>query len=243
MQRKPYKRHENLDKMIKYLTENNKQNFKDYTFGYKKVKDILKETGLPRHTFYTAIKEIDPNIIEHRTSRKMTALNIIYQQIKRSIPFEYMEFDVEKLFGRNNHFDSYSLVKKRNAVMNKLKINGFDVSNISFMSAKRVKTWYKRYCVRNDLLLNQETGYRIAKKYKLATSIVFTIKREMHETKPLLKSIDLEQEKILIENIEIYDQFEQGKTVQELSETYNLNVWLVKVIIKYVKVMKSEVTQ
>lgn len=242
MKRKPYKRHKNLELMLKYLTKDDRKNYKDYIFGYKKAKDIIEETGLPRHTFYIAVNKIDPNIKEHKNSRKLTALNIVYQQVKRSIPFEYIEFDVEKLFGRNNKFDEYSLTKKRNAVINKLNANEFDLKDAYFMTMKRMKTWYKRYCIKQDLIKNEETGYKIAKKYQIATSLVFNIKNELNETTPLLKSIDLKQENIMLQNIEIYEKYKQGSTPRELSEAYNLNVWLIKVITKYVKDMINEVT-
>lgn len=243
MNRKPYKRHENLDKMLDYLKKDNKQNFKEYMYGYKKVKDILQETGLPRHTFYTAIKEIDPDITEHKNSKKLKVLNDIYIQIQRSIPFEYLEFDVEKLFGRNNKYEDLSIVKKRNAVINKLNTNEFDINNIAIMSEKRIKTWYIRHCIKNDLLLNQETGYKIAKKYQVVTNTVFSIKKDLHQNKPLLKSIDIEQQNILLENIDIYNKSKKGRTVKELADEYDLKVWLVKVIIKYVREMIAEVPQ
>lgn len=242
MKREAHKKHRNLELMLDYLTKDDRKNYKDYIFGYKKAKDIVEETGLPRHTFYIAVNKLDPKIKEHKNSRKINVLNTVYQQVKRSIPFEYIEFDVEKLFGRNNKFNDYSLKQKRNAVINKLDTNGFELNDAHFMTMKRMKTWYKRYCIKQDLIKNEETGYKIAKKYKIATSVVFNIKKDLNETKPLLKSIDLKQENILLENIEIYNKYNKGATPRELSEEYNLNVWLIKVITKYVKDMIKEVT-
>lgn len=235
-------RHNNLNKMISYLTKDNKKNLTEYILGYQKAKDILQQTGLPRHTFYTAINQIEPDIHEKRMQNKLLILHTIYQQLERSIPFEFIEFEIERLFGKNNNFKTHSLTKQRNAVINKLKINGFELDSKAIMTFKKAKTWYTRYCIKKDLLSNQASGYRIAKNYKVATSIVFKIKKQIHSTSPLLESIDLEQENKLTENIYIYNDFKNGGTFSELASKYGVDEWLIRIIVKYVEEVKDAVT-
>src|SRR5699024_11500609 len=77
-----------------------------------------------------------------------------------------------------------------------------------------------------------ETGYQIGNKYNINKSTVYIIKKEMKENKPLLSSTSTTQEQIFLENIEINEQYKKGSTIQELAEKYNVEEWLLNVVLE-----------
>jgi len=218
--------------MIEYLVKNNRENVQEYILGYKTVKDILKETGLPRYAFYTAIDDLNPDIPKFRKDNRMKILSNIHEQIKRSIPYEFIKFEPAQLFGRSSSFENFKIDKQKGILDNLLEINGFDLSNMHFISLSRMFSWYKRYRVRKDLKKGAETGYQIGNKYNINKSTVYIIKKEMKENKPLLSSTSTTQEQIFLENIEINEQYKKGSTIQELAEKYNVEEWLLNVVLE-----------
>src|SRR5699024_8830623 len=218
--------------MIEYLVKNNRKNVQEYILGYKTVKDILKETGLPRYAFYTAINNLNTNIHKYRREHKMEILSSIHKQIMRCITYEYIKFEPKQLFGRNSSFENFKIDKQKGILDNLLDINGFDIADMHFISLSRIFSWYKRYCVRKDLKKGAETGYQIGNKYNINKSTVYIIKREMKENKPLLSGTSDKQENILLENIEISYKYKNGETIQDLSETYHIEEWLLKILLE-----------
>src|SRR5699024_485996 len=122
---------------------------------------------------------------------------------------------------------------------NLLEYNGFDLSNMHFISLSRMFSWYKRYRVRKDLKKGAETGYQIGNKYNINKSTVYIIKKEIKENKPLLSSTSTTQQQIYLENIEINEQYKKETTIQELEEKYNVEECLLNVL-QYSKIYDKE---
>lgn len=227
--------------MIEYLVKNNRENVQEYILGYKTVKDILKETGLPRYAFYTAIEELNPDIPKIKKEKKNEILDTIHKQIMRCIPYEHIEFDAKRMFGRNGAFESYTIDKQKSILVNLLDINGFEISDRTFISLSRMLSWYKRYRIRNDLRKGTETGYSIGKKYDISTSTVYIIKKNMKENKQLLTGTTLLQESILLENFEIYKQYKNGKTKEQLIEDYNIEQWILNILLNSMRIVEETI--
>ncbi|HHB0448405.1 MULTISPECIES: hypothetical protein [unclassified Staphylococcus] len=218
--------------MIMYLTKDNRAKINEYILGYLNVKDITKETGLDRYVFYTAIEDINPDIPKIRKENRNKVMQDIERQIKRCIPFENLEFDVGQIFGKNNKYEAVPQYKQKIRLSNRLRINGFELTDYQFVSKNVLLSWYKRYKTREQLKLGEITGYQIAKKYKLNTATVYGIKREMEENKPLLHATSESQEAMFLENIDMFGEYQNKKDIKEIANKHNEEEWIVKVVIE-----------
>lgn len=225
--------------MIMYLTKDNRAKINEYILGYLNVKDITKETGLDRYVFYTAIEDINPDIPKIRKDNRNEVMQNIEKQIIRCIPFENLEFDVGKIFGKNNKYESVPQYKQKIRLSNRLRINGFELNDFQFVSKSVLLSWYKRYKTREQLSLGEISGYEIAQRYKLNTATVYGIKREMEEEKPLLHATSEAQEAMFLENIEILIEYTKKDDIQELAKLYNEEEWLIKVVIETMQELET----
>ncbi len=218
-------------KMIMYLTQNNREKIYEYIMGYMNVRDILKETGAPRYAFYTAIEEINPEIPKLRKDNRDEQLKIIQKQILRSIPFVYLKFDIDKLFGRNGNFKKESIQKQKTAILRRLNDSNLSLNDFIFVSKNWMESWYKKVLIYEDHKKGC-TGMSIARRYNVSTTFVYTFIAKLNDNNNrLIDAVCYEQERIIIENINILRDYRKGKTIENISKEYEIEEWLVNIII------------
>ena len=214
-----------------YLTQNNREKIYEYIMGYLNVRDILKETRAPRYAFYTAIEEINPEIPKLRKDNRDEQLKIIQKQILRSIPFVYLKFDIDKLFGRNGNFKKESIQKQKTAILRRLNDSNLSLNDFIFVSKNWMESWYKKVLIYEDHKKGC-TGMSIARRYNVSTTFVYTFIAKLNDNNNrLIDAVCYEQERIIIENINILRNYRKGKTIESISKDYEIEEWLVNIII------------
>ncbi|SUM53539.1 Uncharacterised protein [Staphylococcus epidermidis] len=225
--------------MIMYLTKDNRAKINEYILGYLNVKDISKETGLDRYVFYTVIEDINPEIPKIRKVNRNEEMKKIERQIMRCIPFENLQFDVGKIFGKNNKYETVPQYKQKIRLSNRLRINGYELTDFQFVSKNVLLSWYKRYKTRQQLKMNEITGYQIAQKYKLNTATVYGIKREIEEEDPLLHATSQKQETMFLENIDMFSEYRNNENIEAIASKHKEEVWIVKVVIETIQELED----
>lgn len=222
--------------MINYLTQNNREKLSQYIKGHLSVTDICEETGMPRYVFYTAINTINPNITKLRRNTKVGELNIIMEQLSQAIPYEFVQFDDSKVFKNVENFRGISDNYQKIQIRNTLTKHDFDLKDIKMVNIDSCFTWFKKYLVKQDLLDGKLTGYKIAKKLGIYTNEVYYIKKVIaNNGKYLVKNISSKQEEAFQQNMKIYEEYIEGQSTKTLSQTYDIEEWIINIVISVFK--------
>lgn len=223
-------------RMINYLTQNNREKLSQYIKGHLSVTDICEETGMPRYVFYTAINTINPDITKLRRNTKVGELNIIMEQLSQAIPYEFVQFDDSKVFKNVENFRGISDNYQKIQIRNTLTKHDFDLKDIKMVNIDSCFTWFKKYLVKQDLLDGKLTGYKIAKKLGIYTNEVYYIKKVIaNNGKYLVKNISSKQEEAFQQNMKIYEEYIEGQSTKTLSQTYDIEEWIINIVISVFK--------
>lgn len=223
-------------RMINYLTQNNREKLSQYIKGHLSVTDICEETGMPRYVFYTAINTINPNITKLRRNTKVGELNIIMEQLSQAIPYEFVQFDDSKVFKNVENFRNISDNYQKIQIRNTLSKHDFDLKDIKMINIDSCYTWLKKYLAKQDLLEGKLTGYKIAKKLGIYTNEVYYIKKVIaNNGKYLVKNISSKQEEAFQQNMKIYEEYIEGLSTKTLSQTYDIEEWIINIVISVFK--------
>lgn len=218
------------------MTQNNREKLSQYIKGHLSVTDICEETGMPRYVFYTAINTINPDITKLRRNTKVGELNIIMEQLSQAIPYEFVQFDDSKVFKNVENFRGISDNYQKIQIRNTLTKHDFDLKDIKMVNIDSCFTWFKKYLVKQDLIDGKLTGYKIAKKLGIYTNEVYYIKKVIaNNGKYLVKNISSKQEEAFQQNMKIYEEYIEGQSTKTLSQTYDIEEWIINIVISVFK--------
>lgn len=231
----------NLEKMITYLTKNDKEKFNGYIEGYYTAKNLTEEVGLKRHNFYLAVQNIDPEYSNKRKAIRNKRLNTIERCIKNLVPFEHMGVDIEALLGVENYVKKKDANSVKITVSVQLKQNGNDLNGIKFMSWSTFLIWYKRCCIIKDFEQGNPTIETLNRRYGLSKTKIRQT-RDFHQKEGrMLFNATPETESIFMRNLEMYEQNRYTKvSYDELAHQYNIDVDIVPKIIESLKHAANE---
>ncbi len=85
-----------------------------------------------------------------------------------------------------------------------------------------------------------QTITQLSKKYKTPNANITKLKNNYEEGKRFKVKIPIKQEKVFMRNVNIYDQYVSGKTIEKLSKEYGISEEICKKIIESLKDVKSE---
>lgn len=232
----------------KFLSENNKEKLNDYINGYYTAATLTKEIAVDRSILYLAIADLDPNATEKRREVKLNILKDLVEQINVCIPYEQMNVDLEKLMGKDSDFGSKPIATQKKRISDlryrtsQTQID-FD-KDFEFILQKKVNAWYRNYVIHSEIEKGEETPYKIAKKYGVIPRKVYEINSFFDEKTKDADSkksgVTFEQKQRFLENVKLFEDYEAGTEILELSKKYELSAALVKKIISSIKVAKQE---
>lgn len=232
----------------KFLSENNKEKLNDYINGYCTVATLTKEIAVDRSILYLAIADLDPNATEKRREVKLNILKDLVEQINVCIPYEQMNLDLEKLMGKDSDFVSKPIATQKKRISDlryrtsQTQID-FD-KDFEFILQKKVNAWYRNYVIHSEIEKGEETPYKIAKKYGVIPRKVYEINSFFDEKTKDANSkesgITFEQKQRFLENVKIFEDYEAGTKILELSKKYELSEALVEKIVSSIKIAKKQ---
>lgn len=236
-----------IESLIDYLTKDNRKNIRAFVDGEIDVQFILRETGVKREDFY---RSIDSNIIKNRKDNVMLQRKIIseniFNMIKENIPYEYMDIDEVKLFGKSSKYLKEQKVSvKKSRITNILREHGIIISEseFKFMNYNLIETMYRKIMVIDSYKLGY-SGYKLAKMFNTYPSIVYKILDDYDETGRYINNISLFQESVFIRNVELFKKYKNDSSIVELSVQYNIQEeYLEKIINVLIDVEKNQINK
>ncbi len=231
-----------------FLSENNREKLNDYISGYYTVATLTKEADVDRSILYLAIADLEPNATETRREVKLNILKDLVEQINVCIPYEQMNVDLEKLMGKDSDFVSKPIATQKKRISDlryrtsQTQID-FD-KDFEFILQKKVNAWYRNYVIHSEIEMGEETPYKIAKKYGVIPRKVYEINSFFDEKTKDANSkesgITFEQKQRFLENVKIFEDYEAGTKILELSKKYELSEALVEKIVSSIKIAKKQ---
>lgn len=214
-----------IESLIDYLTKDNRKNIRAFVDGEIDVQYIIRQTGVKREDFY---RVINSRIIKNRKDNVMLQRKLIsekiFDMIKENIPYEYMNIDEVKLFGKSSKYlkEKKSSVKK-SRISNILREHGIIISEseFKFMNYNLMETVYRKIMVIESYKLGF-SGYKLAKMFNTYPSIVYKILDDYNESGRYIDNVSLLQESIFKRNLELYEKYKNGTSVIDLSAEYDI---------------------
>lgn len=225
-----------LEKLNNYLTKNNNEKINDFINGYITVGDIKEEADINhKYLVYYALKRIVPDAQEQREQKQIELCFEMVERINQVVPFERMNLKhVKQLLGRREDVElkdemiKAAITRKRN-MYNLEEDKGFDL-----VSQSRFQTWYKNVRVYRDIQNEEGNPSQIARRYGIIPRKIYEKLNFFEENKNegrILPRVSMEQQGVFLENVAIYDAYNEGLTIKEISEQYNIQDYLIKEVI------------
>lgn len=225
-----------LEKLNNYLTKNNNEKINDFINGYITVGDIKEEADINhKYLVYYALKRIVPDAQEQREQKQIELCFEMVERINQVVPFERMNLKhVKQLLGRREDVElkdemiKAAITRKRN-MYNLEEDKGFDL-----VSQSRFQTWYKNVRVYRDIQNEEGNPSQIARRYGIIPRKIYEKLNFFEENKNegrILPRVSMEQQGVFLENVAIYDAYNEGLTIKEISEQYNIQDYLIKELI------------
>lgn len=226
---------ENKNKMIKYLTANNREMLNKYEKGYISVRDAIEDTNLDRHYFYNVVEELDPQVSEKRKNNRMNELKELTKQISLCIPFEYVDINYNVIFGERSNIHDAEKKNQKVRLTNILTKNKIMPENFKWISIDRtLSSWYRTYLISEKILKGDQSYYSISKDFNLNPSKVYDVRDYMraNDSNKILPSESIEQENQFKKNVKMFEEFKGGASEDELSQKYDIEIKYVHKIIE-----------
>ncbi|MCD3220690.1 hypothetical protein GP484_12505 [Mammaliicoccus sciuri] len=235
------------DKMVQYLKKDNQLKVKEYVEGYLSAKEIAEEINVKRHIFYNAMDMVDSGMSEKRKSNRYKILRSVVQQIEECIPYEYMEFDYEKYYGRYTSFTDKSVSIQKKKITNSMIDAKCYPDDFLFISLKTLKSWYRNYLMSKVILGGEVPISRAAKAYKMTPANAYKLRDYMKSNHNRIlsapnKPVTDKQESVFLRNVEIYHKYIEEHKIQDLANEYNINKKYLKRIIKSLEYVDLELS-
>lgn len=225
-----------LEKLNYYLTKNNNEKINNFIDGYITVGDIKEEADINhKYLVYYALKRIVPDAQEQREQKQIELCFEMVERINQVVPFERMNLKhVKQLLGRREDVElkdemiKAAITRKRN-MYNLEADKGFDL-----VSQSRFQTWYKNVRVYRDIQNEEGNPSQIARRYGIIPRKIYEKLNFFEENKNegrIIPRVSMEQQGVFLENVAMYDAYNEGLTIKEISEQYNIPDYLIKELI------------
>ena len=228
------------DKIIMYLERDNKSKLKEYEKGYIETKEILADLNVPRQNLYLALWEEYPHVIENRKQHRISVFKYLIEQIKNCIPIEYVNFDGKSYFGKNSLYHTEPLDKQKLRITRNFKSYESELEDFIFITKKTLYVWYRDYNIIEELKAGDQSITQLSKKYKTPNTNITKLKNNYEEGKRFKIKAPIKQEKVFMRNIQIFDLYLSGISIEQLAKDYNVSEEICNKIIKSLKDVKSE---
>lgn len=223
---KKYKKHLMVDALIK----NEEKLLNNYINGYYSAVDISNYYNLSRKDFYNAVNELSNRtkrqITKERMDNKAMIIDNIIQQISLCIPFEQMKFEEERLFGKNSKYhNAKSNYDKKSRTNSLIFRHNKDFDEYLFINQKTFNSWYKKYLA-NEYLKNGKLNIsQIGRNLNIKINQLYRL-RDYVEVNPnqFLTDVSKTQEDIFKSIIEIYNEYKNGYTMQDIAYSHKISL-------------------
>lgn len=235
------------DKMVQYLKKENQLKVNEYVQGYLSAKEIADEINVKRHIFYNAMNMVDSGMPEKRKANRDKILRSVVEQIEECIPYEYMEFEHEKFYGRYTPFMDKSVSVQKKKITNSMIDAKCYPDDFLFISLKTLKAWYRNYLMSIVILEGEVPISRAAKAYKMTSANVYKLRDYMKANHNRIlsapnKPVSDKQESVFLRNVEIYHKYIQDHKIPDLANDYNINKKYLKRIVESLKYVDLELS-
>lgn len=235
------------DRMVQYLKKDNQLKITEYVEGYLSAKEIADEIGVKRHVFYNVVNLIDPKISDKRKKNRDKILHSVVEQIAECIPYEYMEFDHERFYGRYTPFTDKSVSIQKKKITNSMIDAKCYPDDFLFISLKTLKSWYRNYLMSKVILEGEVPISRAAKAYKMTPANAYKLRDYMKANHNRIlsapnKPVSDKQESVFLRNVEIYHKYIQDHKISDLANEYNINKKYLKRIIESLRYVELELS-
>ncbi|WP_436962365.1 hypothetical protein [Staphylococcus shinii] len=228
-----------LEKLKRYLTDNNDEMLKKYIKGYVSAAQITKDIGVMRNLFYA----VDiPNMVEDKEAYEAKVMGELVKRINRSIPYESMRIDKNCLFAREDISSLSISVQKDKA---RKRRNNYEVSfdkGFVLVKQSKVTVWYRYYLMNEARIKGNEKPIDIARKYGMAISKIYDTMRFFEENEKegrFLVGVSLEQQNVVLENIKMFESYQSGMDIKEISKKWNVEEPLIEEVIESLIIAKE----
>lgn len=233
------------EKAVDMLSENNYKRYNDFINGYITGTELGAELNIKRELLYLAFKDIDPLAVKKREENQLKLQEELVEKINRCIPFEAMNIDLDGLLGQSYMSKQHTVSELKGKVRNKLINSGFelDIKGFQFTVQSSINTWYRDYFVKKDLENSNQTPYEVAKKYGIIPRKIYKYVKFFEENKDedrFIKRVPIEQQHIFVENINIFQEYKNGNSVNEIAKQYNIKEALINEVISSLEIANEK---
>lgn len=221
-----------LEKLKNYLTDNNNEMLNKYIKGYVSAAQITKNVGVMRNLFYA----VDiPNMVEEKEAYEAKVMSELVKRINRAIPYESMRIDRNCLFAREDITDLSASVQKEKA---RKRRNNYKVSfdkGYGLTQQSKVTVWYRYYLMNEARKKDEGKPIDIARKYGMPISKIYEVMNffKEHEAEGrFLVGVPLDHQAVILENIKMFEAYQNGSSIKEISDTWNVEEQLVEEVIE-----------
>lgn len=237
------KKNQIRDKIIIYLESNNKEKLKEYEKGYINTKDMLADLNISRQNLYLALWEEYPHVIENRKRNRSKVFIDLIEEIKNCIPIEYVNFDGKSYFGKNSLYHSEDLEKQKRRITRNFKSYEDELENFIFITKKTLYVWFRDYNIIEELKAGEQSITQLSKKYKTPNTNITKLKNNYEEGKRFKVKAPIDQEKVFMRNIEIFNQYLLGTSIEQLAKDYDISEVICTKIIESLKDVKNDLDE
>lgn len=224
------------EKALEVLKKNEYEKYNDYVRGYIGATDIAKDIGIERTIIYLALEDIDPLATEKREKNQLKLLNDLVEKIERCIPYQSMHINEEELLGKKGLSEEDSVEVRKNKLRLKILNSNHELNKkaFQFVIQSKIDVWYRDYYIRKELFSKETTAYKVAQKFGIIPRKIYIMAKFFEENKKddrFIKRVPLEQQKVFVENIKMFEFYKKGFTAEDISKKYNVKLILVKEVI------------
>ncbi|MEX2935987.1 hypothetical protein [Staphylococcus saprophyticus] len=233
------------NRAIKELSNNNNKMLTDYINGYIGASELADEINVERSIIYLAIQDLDDHAVEKREKNYENILSKIVERIKRCIPYESMNVDIRGLMSGNNSFEDFPIQKQKSLVGRRVERNtyGLSINGFQFVSQAKIDVWYRNYLIYEAYKLGESKPYQIAKKYGVIPRKIYDLIKYFKENEAsgrIIKGVPMDQQEVFIENIAMFNLYEDNVSIKDISDKYNIKEELTQEVIDSLKKAKSK---
>lgn len=232
-----------LEKLKKYLTENDNEILNKYIRGYISAAQITKNVGVVRNLFYA----VDiPDMVLKKEEYEKNAMVELVKRINRALPFENMKIDKNCLLGKED-ISNLSMSVQKDKI--RKKRNTFEVSfdkGFALTQQSKVNVWYRYYLTNEERKRGKEKPFNIAKMYGLPVSKIYEVMAFLRENEAegrFLVGVPLDEQEIILENIKIFESYQNGSTINEISDKWKIEEPLIDEVIETFTIAKENLVK
>lgn len=232
-----------LEKLKKYLTENDNEILNKYIRGYISAAQITKHLGVTRNLFYSV--DIPDMVSKKEEYEKNTMLELI-KRINRALPFENMKIDKNCLLGKEDISD-LSMAQQKERIRKRRNI--FETScdkGYALTQQSKVNVWYRYYLTNEERKRGKEKPFNIAKMYGLPVSKIYevmTFLRESEAEGRFLVGVPLDEQEIILENIKMFEAYQNGSAINEISNKWEIEEPLIVEVVESFTIAKENLVK